>query len=137
MERRSRKTSRQLLTFHYPNAMTVTQYDLFTGTPPHVRHSTTSQAAAEAIAPKVNTLQRQILALVRQHPLGLTRDDIEALTGLQHQTASARVRELFLAGHLETRIDPATGKSIRRPTRSGKQAEVCFASSLAAVKEIY
>lgn len=109
--------------------MTTIQYNLFTGTPPHVRHSSTSLEAAEAIAPKINTLQRRILALVRQHPLGLTRDQIEAITGLQHQTASARVRELFLNGHLETRLDPATGKSFRRPTRSGKQAEVCFATS--------
>jgi DNA-binding MarR family transcriptional regulator len=106
--------------------MITTQYDLFTGTPPHVRHSSTSQAAAEAIAPKVNALQRQILAVVRQHPLGLTRDQIEELTGLPHTTSSARVRELFLKGLLETRIDPATGQSYRRPTRSGKSAEVCF-----------
>lgn len=106
--------------------MTTLQYDLFAGTPPHVRHSSTSQAAAEAIAPKVNALQRQILAVVRQHPLGLTRDQIEELTDLPHTTSSARVRELFLKGLLETRIDPATGLSYRRPTRSGKAAEVCF-----------
>lgn len=106
--------------------MTATQYDLFAGTPPHVRHSSTSLEAAEAIAPKVGKLQRLILDLVRQYPLGLTRDEIEELTGLPHTTSSARVRELFLKGLLETRLDPATGKSIRRPTRSGKQAEVCF-----------
>lgn len=104
------------------------QYDLFTGIPPHARHSSTSEAAAEAIAPKVNALQRQILSLVRQHPHGLTRDEIEVMTGLQHQTASARVRELMLNGLLETRMDPTTGKSYRRPTRSGRQAEVCFAA---------
>lgn len=113
--------------------MIATQYDLFTGTPPHVRHSSTSQAAAEAIAPKVNALQRQILAVVRQHPLGLTRDQIEELTGLPHTTSSARVRELFLKGLLETRIDPATGVSYRRPTRSGKPAEVCFAVSTVTI----
>lgn len=107
--------------------MTITQYDLFAGTPPHVRHSSTSLAAAEDIAPKVGRLQRQILDLVRQHPLGLTRDEIEALSGLSHQTASARVRELMLNGLLETRVNPSTGISWRRATRSGKQAEVCFA----------
>ena len=106
--------------------MTTVQYDLFTGTPPHVRHSSTSMAAADAIAPKVGRLHRQILDLVRQHPLGLTRDEIEELTGLPHTTSSARVRELFLKGLLETRIDPHTGLSYRRPTRSGKAAEVCF-----------
>lgn len=107
--------------------MKVTQYNLFSGTPPHVRHSPTSEAAAEAIAPKVNAMQRQILSLVRQHSQGLTRDEIELITGLKHQTATARVRELMLNGLLETKIDQSTGKSYRRPTRSGKQAEVCFA----------
>jgi len=103
------------------------QYDLFAGLPPHARHSSTSLAAAESIAPKVGRLQRLILDLVRQHPLGLTRDEIEELTGLPHTTSSARVRELFLKGLLETRIDSVTRLSYRRPTRSGKAAEVCFA----------
>lgn len=107
--------------------MTHVQYDLFTGTPPHVRHSTTSAAAAEAIKPKVGKLQAQILATVRQYPDGLTRDEIEQVTGLPHTTSSARVRELFLKGLLETRINRETGISYRRPTRSGKMAEVCFA----------
>ena len=106
--------------------MIATQYDLFSGTPPHARHSSTSKAAAEAIAPRVSALQRQILAVVRQHPLGLTRDQIEELTGLPHTTSSARVRELFLKGLIETRIDHSTGLSYRRLTRSGKTAEVCF-----------
>ena len=108
---------------------TTFQYDLFAGTPPHVRHSSTSLAAAEAITSKVNSLQRRILALVREHPDGLTRDQIEVITGLPHTTSSARVRELFLKGLLETRTDPATGSSYRRPTRSGRYAEVCFAAS--------
>ena len=102
------------------------QYDLFAGSPPHVRHSSTSQAAAEAIAPKVNALQRQILEAVSRSSNGLTRDEIEQVTGLPHTTSSARVRELFLKGLLETRVDRATGISYRRPTRSGKPAEVCY-----------
>ena len=107
--------------------MAAFQYDLFAGSPPHVRHSSTSEAAAEAIKPKVNALQAQILGVVRNAPYGLTRDEIEEVTGLPHTTSSARVRELFLKGLLETRIDPETGISDRRPTRSGRQAEVCFA----------
>ena len=103
------------------------QYDLFGGTPPHVRDSTTSQEAAESIAPKVGKLQKEILAVVRTAKDGLTRDEIEVITGLPHTTSSARVRELFIKGLLETRIDPETGKSYCRPTRSGKKAEVCFA----------
>lgn len=107
--------------------MTAVQYDLFAGTPPHVRHSTTSEAAAEAIKPKVGRLQAKILATVRNAPYGLTRDEIEQITGLPHTTSSARVRELFMKGLLETRINRETGISYRRPTRSGKMAEVCFA----------
>jgi hypothetical protein len=106
--------------------MTPVQYDLFAGAPPHVRHSSTSEAAAEAIKPKVNALQAQILGVVRNAPYGLTRDEIEQITGLPHTTSSARVRELFLKGLLETRINPETGISYRRPTRSGKMAEICF-----------
>ena len=109
--------------------MTSIQYDLFAGNPPHVRHSSTSLEAAEAIAPRVNGLQRKILTVVSQSPNGLTRDEIEQLTGLPHTTASARVRELFLKGLLETRIDRTTGKSYRRLTRLGKNAEVCFVVS--------
>jgi hypothetical protein len=108
--------------------MTHVQYDLFAGSPPHVRHGTTSEAAAEAIKPKVNALQAQILGVVRRAPYGLTRDEIEQITDLPHTTSSARVRELFLKGLLETRINPETGISYRRPTRSGKLAEVCFAA---------
>jgi hypothetical protein len=102
------------------------QYDLFGGTPPHVRESSTSQEAAESIAPKINNLQKRIINVLREAPNGLTRDEIEVITGMPHTTSSARVRELFLKGVLETRIDPVTAKNYRRPTRSGKQAEVCF-----------
>lgn len=108
--------------------MIPVQYDLFAGTPPHVRHSSTSEAAAEAIKPKVGKLQAQILRVVRESADGLTRDEIEQITGLPHTTSSARVRELFLKGLLETRVNRETGISYRRPTRSGKMAEVCFAT---------
>jgi len=103
------------------------QYNLFGGTPPHVRNSATSQEAAENIAPKVGKLQNQILSVIRKAKNGLTRDEIEIITGLPHTTSSARVRELFLKGLLETRINFETGKPYCRPTRSGKKAEVCFA----------
>ena len=102
------------------------QYNLFDGAPPHARYSTTSEAAAEAIKPNVGKLQRQVLDVVAQAPQGLTREEIERETGLSHQTGSARVRELFLLGLLTTKVDPETGKSIRRPTSTGRKAEVCF-----------
>jgi len=111
--------------------MDVHQYTLFGGAPPHVRHSSTSEAAAEKIKLSVGKLQRQVLDVVAQAPDGLTREEIELATGLKHQTGSARVRELFLLGLLTTKVDPETGKSLRRPTTSGRQAEICF---LAEVK---
>jgi len=109
--------------------MTEIQYDLFSGTPPHARHSTTSLAAADSIRSDIGKLHRIILEVVAAAAHGLTREEIEHATGLSHQTGSARVRELFLKGRLETRIDPATGKSIRRPTTTGRSAEVCFLAS--------
>jgi hypothetical protein len=108
-------------------------YDLYHGTPPHVKTSSTSLAAAKAILPKVNTIRHRILSLVREYPNGLTRDEIEELTGLPHTTSSARVRELFLHGFLETRIDSETGLPHRRLTRGGRSAEVCFAADLPSV----
>jgi hypothetical protein len=109
--------------------MTTVQYDLFAGTPPHVRHSSTSLEAADAIRPSIGKLHRVVLNAVAAAPDGLTREEIEQVTGLSHQTGSARVRELFLQGRLETRIDPATGRSFRRPTSTGRSAEVCFIAS--------
>lgn len=102
-------------------------YTLYTGAAPHVKHSSTSQKAAEAIQPKISAMQGRILALIRSRPAGLTRDQVEIITGLSHQTSSARMRELVLKGLIETRIAPGTTKSIRRPTRTGRTAEVLFA----------
>ena len=104
------------------------QYNLFDGAPPHARHSTTSEAAAESIKPNVGKLQRMVLDVVANAPDGLTREEIELATGLKHQTGSARVRELFLLGLLTTKVDPKTGKSLRRPTSTGRSAEICFLS---------
>ena len=107
--------------------MEFSQYTLFDGTPPHVRQSDTSLEAAEAIRKDVGKLHRLVLKVVAEaEPNGLTREEIEHATGLCHQTGSARVRELFLSGHLRTRLDPLTGKTVRRKTTSGRSAEVCY-----------
>lgn len=85
---------------------------------PYVAHSDTSRAAAAFIAPDTNRLRSLVLAEIRQHPLtGRTCDEVEAQTGLSHQTASARIRELSQRGDIV-----ATGA--RRPTRSGRMAAV-------------
>lgn len=47
----------------------------------------------------------------------MTCDEVEIVTGLKHQTASARIRELALKGLIKD-----SGK--RRLTRSGRKAVV-------------
>ena len=109
------------------NTMETHQYNLFNGTPPSVGNSDTSLEAAKSIKSSIGRLHKLVLTVVEQaEPNGLTREQIEQATNLCHQTGSARVRELFLLKRLETRIDPETGKTFRRPTSSGRNAEVCF-----------
>jgi hypothetical protein len=107
--------------------MDTQQYGLFDGIPPHVADSSTSLAAAKSIKHSIGQLHKRVLHAVRSaEPHGLTREQIEHATGLSHQTGSARVRELFLLGRLETRINPETGKEFVRPTSTGRRAQVCF-----------
>ncbi len=56
---------------------------------------------------------------------GKTTDEVEAETGLPHQTASARVNELMNKGLIERR-------GIQRPTRSGRKAFVYVQKGLTA-----
>lgn len=92
---------------------------LYGGMPPHEAVST-SQAAAVSVKPVTGRLRAQVLRTIEQNPDGLTDDDIEVLTGLKHQTASARRRELYLLGKI---------RSIgERPTRSGRKAKVWIAA---------
>lgn len=96
------------------------QYPLYDGTPPHVRGSDTSLAAAEAIEPHVGTQQARALAVVRAALAGATCDEVEALTGGRHQGISARLRELVQLGKI---VDSGQ----RRATRSGRQARIYVA----------
>jgi hypothetical protein len=97
--------------------MTVDAYDLYGGTPPH-SGGDTSRAAAESIRPHVSPLQALVLARIARRPrMGATCEEIEELTGLRHQTASARICELKERGRLED-------SGLRRPTRSGRSAIV-------------
>jgi len=83
--------------------------------PGFVAASDTSQAAAESIdAPG---LRAKALRILRAAPDGLTSDELETITGWPHQTASARLRELVIAGDAWDSPD-------RRPTRHGRQATV-------------
>jgi hypothetical protein len=87
--------------------------------PGHVRGSDTSIDAADSLDDGLlSRLRAQIFALVdvRGHH-GATCDEIEVALKLRHQTASARLRELVLGGHIYD-----IGK--RRPTRSGRNARI-------------
>jgi len=114
--------------------MDFEQYSFFDGTPPHVRESETSLEAAQSIKKDVGKLHRLVLYVVAEaEPHGLTREEIERITGMRANTARPRIRELFLSGRLETRIDPETGKPMQRKTASGRNAEICYLNHEASV----
>ena len=90
----------------------------YKGKPPSVRGSDTSRAAAESMTTSAPTLRTKVLKLIIDAgPRGLTDDEIEAVTGMRHQTASARRWELVRAG----KVRDSGG---RRRTRSGRGATV-------------
>lgn len=95
--------------------MTGPRYPL---TPGYVAGSDTSFAAAGSV--DARTLRERAYRLLAQSRHGLTSDDLEALTGWPHQTASARLRELVLAGDAYDSHD-------RRRTRNGRYAVVRYA----------
>jgi predicted Rossmann fold nucleotide-binding protein DprA/Smf involved in DNA uptake len=71
------------------------QYDLFGGTPPHVRVNTSIEAARK-IKSVATKKAREILHLVKDR--SSTCFELEGVTGWPHQTVSARLRELELKG---------------------------------------
>lgn len=78
----------------------------------------TSLLAALEIEPHLGRLEAEVLAAIRSAgPRGLCDHEIEAATGLLHQTASARRRGLVLRGAV-------TDSGARRPTPSGRLAKV-------------
>ncbi len=85
---------------------------------PYVRGSETSKAAAESIVRVVGHHEVMVLKHIReQGELGATDDEIEVVTGLRHQTASARRRGLVLKYRIKD-----SGK--KRNTRSRRKAVV-------------
>ena len=77
----------------------------------------TSIEAHESIEPRKSTMHAEILRHLKCYgQRGRTCDEIEFDLGLRHQTASARMRELFQRG-LVKRLG-------KRETRSGRKAYV-------------
>lgn len=82
----------------------------------------TSNAAAEDIAPKTPNMREKVFALIKDAgDHGITCDEVEIVTGLKHQTASARLYELRKAGRV---VDSGE----RRKTSSGSTARVYVAN---------
>jgi hypothetical protein len=103
--------------------MTARQKDLFGAPPmpPYVRNSDTSKGAAVSMVADARTLRDAVAALVKQRAArGATCHEVEWALKLSHQTASARIRELVLAGKLKD-------SGMRRPTASGRTAAVWIA----------
>lgn len=81
----------------------------------------TSQAAAESIKGTAASLRAQVLSEIKSNGIfGLTCDELENMTGMRHQTASARCRELEL-------MKLVIKTHVKRHTRSGRQARVYIA----------
>lgn len=75
----------------------------------------TSRQAAQSIARHVTRLASEVLEYIQAKPR--TCWEIEVVSGMSHQTVSARVRELNLKGRIRD-----SGE--RRPTGSGRAAIV-------------
>lgn len=78
--------------------------------------SDTSEEASRRALPRAGSDARRILGLIRLHG-GLTCDEVEVLTNLPHQTASARIRGLRSGGWI-------TDGGRRRLTQRGRSAVV-------------
>lgn len=95
--------------------MAVLAVTIYPDAPGFVRGSDTSAAAAESIDAASMRVRTQ--RLLDEAKDGLTSDELEAITGWPHQTASARLRELVLSGIAYDSLD-------RRLTRHGRLAMV-------------
>lgn len=86
---------------------------------PFAKGSDTSEAAAESMATHAGAIRERVFGFIlgTTPAGGTTCDNIEKWLRLRHQTASARVWELFHAGRI---VD--SGK--RGRTRSGRRAVI-------------
>jgi predicted transcriptional regulator len=88
---------------------------------PGYSNPTTSKDAAKSMEPKASALRIRILSELQvRASFGATCDELEQAMSLSHQTASARLREMVLAGSI---VDSEQ----KRRTRSGRGAIVWYA----------
>ena len=95
--------------------------DLFTypDAPGYQKHSSTSKAAAESVAPTAATMRDKVIRLLGHSADGFTIDQIAVFLKCQTGTASARMRELELSG-LITKSDKT------RLTRAKKSSKIYY-----------
>ena len=94
---------------------------------PYIVGSNTSKAAAKSLEGMLSGLQQEVYRWF-DSVNGGTCDELEIATGIIHQTASARVRELVKAGLIAD-----SGRT--RKTRSGRRARVLEISTVEGVCE--
>lgn len=79
---------------------------------------------------KLNDLELKVYDLIRLAGWeGKTTDEVEVALSLTHQSASARVSELW---HKHKLIEP---RGARRPTRAGRKAVIYVQAGLTAASE--
>lgn len=84
-------------------------------------HTDTQEAAAFGAFPRSGSLRRKVYDVIAGYgSIGVTDDYVEQRLGREHQSISARRRELVLGGFI---VD----SGMRRKTRSGKSATVWVA----------
>ena len=107
--------------------MSFDDLPLFAPMPHYVAGCDTSYEAAKSLRSDLSALRQRVLSTVQAAPQGITCERLEAITGLKHQTASARLKELQDLGQVEWRIDPRTGKHHRAINASGRSAKLYYA----------
>jgi len=93
--------------------------------PGYVTGDQSSREAATSMQESAETLRTRIRNHIAASPEGKTCDEVEVELSLRHQTASARCSELKRFGQVSFKLDE-DGKKLRRPTRSGRKADVLF-----------
>jgi hypothetical protein len=86
--------------------------------PPYARGSGTSEAAAEQLRTRLQHGRSIIDLAAERSDQGILADDADAILGLGHATASARVHDLGEEANALVRA------GVRRRTRRGRNAEV-------------
>lgn len=100
--------------------MSLDDYPLYGGVPPHVHGSDTSLDAAQKIKPKLTEMHDRILSRFAEgngELIGWTCYEIETYLKMKHQTASARLRELVV-------LDKIEDSKLRRKTSGDATARV-------------